>query len=260
MFWFSDNWCLLPVPTSTNNHSRSVSSESNVKIANYQEQYCKCLRHHTLLPDKWIWSHGSLHILRRLGSATVENARDKIRMTRTLVTSSLLHCSFSRLLLAAQRVGVEEAAIVRTDPVARSGPKICCQELLGESWNGMGYYSGKGTGGPCPIQHRCHTSSCTDTSAHTLATTSTTTITGESFDNNAVIHVTQLPSRTTHHAPAAPTPAAATSKYARNGRAAQDNFGSPWSGRTHRRIQEALVIFGSVVHDQMKHDNDNNNT
>lgn len=109
------------------------------KIAKYQEQYCKCLRHHTLLPDKWIWSHGSLHILRRLGSATVENARDKIRMTRTLVISSLLHCSFSRLLPAAQRVGVEEAAIVRTDPVARSGPKICCQELLGESWNGMGY-------------------------------------------------------------------------------------------------------------------------
>ena len=169
------------------------------KIAKYQEQYCKCLRHHTLLPDKWIWSHGSLHILRRLGSATVENARDKIRMTRTLVISSLLHCSFSRLLPAAQREGVEEAAIVRTDPVARSGPKICCQELLGESWNGMGYHSRKGTGGPCPIQHRCHTSSCTDTSAHTLATISTTTITGESFDNNAVIHVTQLPSTVLQH-------------------------------------------------------------
>ncbi len=34
MFWFSDNWCLLPIPKSTDNHSRSVSSESDVKSQN----------------------------------------------------------------------------------------------------------------------------------------------------------------------------------------------------------------------------------
>ena len=116
------------------------------------------------------------------------------RIGQTSVSSLLNCCSFSRLLPAAQRVEVEEVATVRTDPVARSGPEICCQELLGESWNGMGTTVAKALGvvpDSTPLQHQqLHQYLCTYFKNN---------YNWRKFDNNAAIHVTQLPSTVLQH-------------------------------------------------------------